>query len=149
MNPHRRLYARLTINDKKYDLKSPPGIAELAQRLAAQYRAHKYTGEKLVGILEFSFEPLPNLSILSREQQLEAEFDSMINKDPDNIIFEETGLTNRQLGEIWNDELFQTYQTLCEPEKRIGVDESFIQDIKLRAHEKFDPHLDLISKWRT
>lgn len=149
MNPNRAIYGRLTINGEKKSLGKAPGINEILQRIQQQFIKHEYRGNDLKLLVELSFDELPKFeSLMTREQQLEAEFAQMSQVDPDAIFLEETGLTHKQLSIICADPLFIQYQEICDPAKRMGLDESFIARIRDEANAKFEPHLHHLAKWR-
>lgn len=91
-------------------------------------RSERFTDAQ-VGVIEFSFNKLPDTSALDRESQLMNELNSNLLTDPDEIIY--PGVTLSRVWEVMQSPEFIAYSILCQPEKRIGVSQA---DIDLAIH---------------
>ena len=147
MNPNRAIYGRLTINDEKKSLGRAPGINEMLQRIQQQYLKSEYRGENLRLIVELSFEEIPQFeSIMSRQQQLEAEAQSMMITDQSEEVF--PGITLARVNEVYFSPEYKAYEHVCAPENRIGLDESEIARIRQSYAERFPDCIDKFPLWR-
>lgn len=149
MNPNRELYGRITLNGEKKSLGRAPSLNELLRRVAVEYTNHKYQGEKLVGIIELSYEKLPaEATIMSREDQLAHELMTHTKsyEEAKNDVME-NGLTWARMCEIMEHPEWDYYVRLCQPANRIGIADSEIERIRGVMQAAFDDDYKLVRNW--
>ena len=145
MNPNRPLYARITLNNSKKSLGKAPTLNEFLRRAAVEYTTHKYNGEKFIGLIEFSYEPLPSDTIMSREQQLLHEFANIPLTPDDEEIY--PGITMGRAMEIMNSEIGIRYNEIRNPDKRVGLDNEIIKEVRLDFHNAYGIDGQTVLPW--
>ncbi len=143
MNPARETFGRLTIGTHKHTLGKAPGFAETLVRAAQVLKAERVTDTTVV-VIELSFSRLPEASSLDRESQLLNELNSHVLTDPDEEIY--PGVTLGRIQEVMLSESFIAYNELCQPDKRVGVEQSTIDLTRAKYEQAFPdcwPHFPL------
>lgn len=146
MNPNRKCFGRLTINDDRIDL-GFASVQELIKRLVDKYTAKRYDGEQLRLVVEISDTQLTHTSLLSREAQLEAEFQSLIvpASDLDEIF---PGVSTARVLEAYESESYQQYLLICDPNKRIGLSVAETDLIRDTYQSEFPDVFDHVPVWQ-
>lgn len=146
MNPNRKMFARLTINGVKYDLKSPPNFQELLRRFMIQYERAPGTG-KCTGILEFSYDELPaDTTIMSREDQLAHEMQALMSDGEE--IHEESGFTFAQIADMSDDSQVELYKRYSIAANRVGIPDSDIEAVKADVLARFGEGILRLIHWQ-
>ena len=145
MNPNREIYGRMTINGERKSLGAAPNFMELTRRLATQYNKWPSNG-KCTGILEFSYEPLPEETIVDKETQLAHEMQALMVTDPNEML--DIGITAGRLDEITDDADFHLYSRMCVAANRVGVPDSEISRIRQACADKFGEDHTKIRFWQ-
>lgn len=145
MNLERDVYGRLTINGERQTL-GRASVKLITQRFMEQYKLATYRGEKLQLIIEISDDPFTSASLMSREQQLEAEMQSLINTNQDDEAF--PGVTLARVSEVMATREYSDYEHICEPSNRIGVEPSQITSIRQAYTDLFPDCVQHFPLWR-
>ena len=140
MNLDRAYHGRVTLVGKKIKL-GHARLPILIQRFAEEFKAARFTGAKITGVFEFSSDPLPDAGLLDRETQLMHEMGALFADDLEEVF---PGVTASRVADVMQSDQFNNYAQLAGyPEKRIGVDSQFIEDMRIRyeiAYPDCAPH---------
>lgn len=148
MNINRPLFGRITINNKTTSL-GKGTIGDMITRIHEQYAKAPFIKDTNPFIIEMSFHKLPDGKMLmTREQQLEHEMQSLMNTDLDAKVIDDK-YSIREAEEVMKDSLYEEYKVLCDPAKRIGVDNDYILRIKHEYETKYGDLGTTICRWRT
>lgn len=149
MNPNRTIYGRITINGDRKSLGKTMSLNPMLHRIAETYELTKYNGEDATILIELSYKEIPRFeSLLSREQQLEQESLALI-ADPSDEVFESgSGVTAARAAEAFMSPEAKEYAFLCEPQNRIGVPISHIEQIRETYKSTFPDVFPYFPVWR-
>lgn len=145
MNPNRKTFGRLTINGDSISL-GHATVREIIQRAIEQYGKKRYEGEQLKMAIEISdMKMAGNESVLTREQQLEAEMQSLFTPVEAEVF---PGVTAAEALEAFESPEYRAYEQICEPTKRIGVPDQTITEIREAYAQKFPNVFPHSPVWR-
>ena len=144
MNFNRPVYGKITIGSHKIDLGRAPTMMEMMKRLLEQAKSAKITEDQIM-IIEFAYQILPKNLTLSREALLEQELQSMMLTDLTEEVY--PGVTLARVHEVMETEIFTQYYEICQPDKRIGIDDSSINKIKQTYELEFPDCVDHFPLW--
>ena len=144
MNPERKLFGRVNFGPNQVDL-GRATIDKLAVRLIEQYRKSKYQGEPLSILVEIHSNPLPPTTIMSREQQLLHEFANIPLTPDDEEIY--PGITMGRAMEIMNSDIGQQYNEIRNPDKRVGLGNDYVTQIRRCFDEQFGEDGQTVLPW--
>lgn len=128
MNPNRTMYGRITINGKRTDL----GRSEFTNMLirATQiYQNTKATGGDYLMQIELATNPLLESTTFSHTQVLEQSLAAItITDDDSDSVF--PGITIGRVKEVMATPEYERYAMLCDPAKRLGIEDDVIELVK-------------------
>lgn len=144
MNMDRPYFGRVTVNDSKIKL-GKTELIEVLKRLVVQLSEHKSPSTSRIQIIvELSTDPLPESSIMSREQTLALEMQSLIVDDSEEVF---PGVTAARVAEVMVTPEYEAYRLICEPDKRIGVPDHDIALIRSTYFSMFPDCIMYFPLW--
>lgn len=144
MDPQRILYGRVTHGDSQVDL-GRATFETMLKRLAITSRSIPGQAKRI--IVELSADPITDLSHASRSVQIEAELESSILRTSE--VHEEwrPGISFERMGEAIDSESYKAYARICEPNKRLGLTELRIEQIRLAYEHEWPDVSQHIPVW--
>lgn len=144
MNFDREYFGRLTIHDSKIDLGFAP-LAIVLQRATNQLMKAKTPNAAALNIaIELSTSKLPDVGILSREQSLLNEMQSLAVDDDEEIY---PGITASRVAEVFDTPECAAYRKICEPANRIGLTPEECDAIRGAYASRFPDCFPHFPKW--
>lgn len=144
MSPDSKLYGRLTVGANRSSLGHAP-LNVLLVRASQEIQKAKHREEMII-TLEMSPSRLPDSTVFDKAAVIEQQLSSSIITDAD-AESPFPGITVGRVAEVMMSPEYVAYESICEPEKRMGLSQPDIDRITQEYHNLARDCFQHFPKW--